>query len=344
MTRLTGRARAHTNIALVKYWGKRDSELFLPMTNSLSLTLDALYTDTSIVFDSELTEDTFTLDQIVQSKDQTEKLTHFLDIIRAKAQITSKANVTSLNFVPTAAGLASSASAYAALIGACADALGWEDDHKSLSKLARRGSGSATRSLFGGFVEWDKGTDDYTSVAIPIDDGQWDIGLIVLVLNNGKKKISSRDGMAHTVATSPFYENWVKTVPSDIKQMKAAIYRKDIETIGEIAEHNALKMHATMLSANPPFWYFEPATLLAMERIRELRQAGYPAYFTMDAGPNVKIICQKSDMTAIMDELSHFYTNDQMITSAAGPDMRTLTEEEWAESLAKKEGSDEYSH
>ena len=198
-----GKARAYTNIALIKYWGKQNETLILPMNNSLSLTLDAFYTETEVIFSDTFNEDQFYLDNQLQDKKATAKISAFLDIARKKAKTTQKAKVISHNFVPTAAGLASSASGLAALAGACNQALNLELDDRSLSRLARRGSGSACRSIFGGFVEWEKGQDDETSFAkqVPSDGFEENLAMVFLLLNEQKKDVSSRDGMRRTVET-----------------------------------------------------------------------------------------------------------------------------------------------
>ncbi len=188
MTKQIGIARAHTNIALIKYWGKRDKELFLPMNSSLSLTLDAFYTDTKVVFDPELTADEFYLNGFYKRKEIL-KISRFLDLFCEYIGERAFARVESLNFVPTAAGLASSASAFAALALATATALDLDLSPATLSTLARRGSGSSTRSLFGGFVEWGMGTGSEDSMAHPIDDADWDIGMVVLAVNTGPKRL-----------------------------------------------------------------------------------------------------------------------------------------------------------
>ena len=186
-------ARAHTNIALVKYWGKADEELIIPQNNSLSLTLDHFYTDTTVQFDPTLTADQFTLNGQAQ---ETTKITKFLDIIRQMAASQLFARVESTNHVPTMAGLASSASAYAALALAGSKALGLDLSSKDLSRLARRGSGSACRSIYGGFVEWQKGDSDQTSYAVPlVENLDWDVKMIAIVVNDKQKKIASRAGM-----------------------------------------------------------------------------------------------------------------------------------------------------
>lgn len=330
MTPAVGIARAHTNIALIKYWGKRDKELFLPMNSSLSLTLDAFYTDTKVVFDEKLTADSFYLNGMAQSEKEIEKISRFLDLFCEYIGERYFARVESLNFVPTAAGLASSASAFAALAVASAEALGLSLSREELSTIARRGSGSSTRSLFGGFVEWDMGKSSADSMAHPIDDADWDIAMIVLALDTKQKKIASRVGMEHTVQTSPFYPAWVTSAKEDLIAMKQAIAARDFEAVGTIAEHNAMKMHATTLSANPPFTYWTADSLAAQEAIRQVReQLQIPAYMTMDAGPNVKVLCRASDMERLVVALSDYVPREKIITSLPGAGAHSLTEEEW---------------
>ena len=330
MSQKIGIARAHTNIALIKYWGKRDKQLFLPMNSSLSLTLDAFYTDTKVIFDSDLTADEFYLNGILQDSKEILKISRFLDLFCEYIGERTFARVDSLNFVPTAAGLASSASAFAALTLATATALGLNLSREELSTLARRGSGSSTRSLFGGFVEWDMGTGSADSMAHPIDDADWDIGMIVLAVNTGQKKIASREGMDHTVATSPFYQAWVDTAKEDLQAIKQAIADRDFEQVGQITEHNGMKMHATTLSANPPFTYWSADSVLAQEAVRQVREeSGLSAYMTMDAGPNVKVLCRASQMAELVDALSQYLPKEKIITSLPGPAAYVLTEEDW---------------
>lgn len=327
---MKGIARAHTNIALIKYWGKADETLFLPMNSSLSLTLEAFYTDTQVIFDETLSQDVFYLNGVQEDSTQ---ITHFLNLFRTHMTIPLFARVESYNFVPTAAGLASSASAYAALAYATNIASGLHLDTPTLSTFARRGSGSATRSLYGGFVEWHKGVNNESSKAIPIDEANWDIGMVVIVVNGAKKTISSRIGMKQTVATSPFYAEWVTSATDDLIAIKTAIKEKDIHKIGEISEWNGMKMHATMLSANPPICYFEPASITAQQQVRLLREQGIPAYFTMDAGPNVKVLCRASDMDKIVAQLSQFFNPEQLIATRPGQSAYALTVDQWQNSV-----------
>ena len=221
------------------------------------------------------------------------------------------------------------------------EATGLQLPAQQLSTYARRGSGSATRSLFGGFVEWNKGDSNENSMAIPVDDANFDIGMIIIVVSATEKKISSRAGMELTVSTSPFYEGWVTSAATDLADIKEAIKDRDIHRIGSIAEFNGMKMHATMLASNPPFCYFAPESIIAQQTIRTIREErGIPAYFTMDAGPNVKVICKASDIPAIMEELGKVFPSEKLIPTLPGEGIRTLTEDEWNASRAALKGSE----
>lgn len=319
------KVRAYTNIALIKYWGKRDEKLFLPMNSSLSLTLDSFYTETSVSFEDSTEGDVFYLNDALQDAKATQKVSRFLDLFRQEAGITSAAVVKSTNFVPTAAGLASSASGMAALAGAANLASGLNLDKTTLSTYARRGSGSATRSMFGGFVEWEKGTNNEDSRAIKIDDASWDIGMVTIIVNDKQKSISSREGMKNTVATSPFYPSWLESTAVDLANIKEAILAKDFEQVGMITESNGMKMHATMLGANPPLSYWEPDSVRAMQAVRNLRESGIPCYFTMDAGPNVKVLCRLSDSQKIKDYLVQTFNPEQIVISGPGKDLEEIS-------------------
>ncbi|MFI1782833.1 diphosphomevalonate decarboxylase [Streptomyces rubiginosohelvolus] len=296
-------AVAHPNIALVKYWGKRDERLILPATDSLSLTLDAFPTTTTVRPDPALSTDEVTLNGVAADGEAHRRVTTFLDLVRARAGSTERAVVTTLNSVPTGAGLASSASGFAALAVASAAAYGLRLDATSLSRLARRGSGSASRSIFGGFAVWyagpedDAGDDrarDLASYAEPVS-AELDPALVIALLDTGPKAVSSRAAMKRTVGTSPLYRPWAESSRADLAQMREALLRGDLEAVGEIAERNALGMHATMLAARPAVRYLSPASLTVLDAVLELRRAGTPAYATIDAGPNVKVLCRRGD-------------------------------------------------
>lgn len=315
-------ARAHTNIALVKYWGKENEELIIPANSSLSLTLDEFYTDTSVHFDESLSSDEVTLNgKVIED----EKITKFMDIIRKKSNINAFARIESTNHVPTSAGLASSASAYAALAAAGSKAYGLNLSQKGLSRLARRGSGSATRSIFGGFAAWNKGTDDESSYGYSIENPvKMDINMIAIILDNQPKKISSRKGMKISIETSPYYQSWIKQTTADFQIIEEAIKENDFTTLGKTAELNAMRMHSLTLSSDPSYLYINADSLKVINMVKELRETGVECYYTMDAGPNVKIICQSDKISAITDKLSDKFSNDQIKVSGPGEGIRYL--------------------
>ena len=221
MTRAT--ARAHPNIALVKYWGKRDEELMLPAAGSLSLTLDAFATTTTVALegtDDEAAADSFTLNGAAATPAQATRVTRFLDLVRERAGSTARAVVTSHNEAPTGAGLASSASGFAALAVASAAAYGLDLDRTELSRLARRGSGSATRSLVDGLALWHAGHDDASSFAEPIEGPA--ISMTIVTVDAAEKAVSSREAMRRTAATSPYYAGWVESTTRSLQEMSSA--------------------------------------------------------------------------------------------------------------------------
>jgi diphosphomevalonate decarboxylase len=319
------KAKAHTNIALVKYWGKKDAELIIPYTDSLSLTLDEFYTTTAVQYDPQLQHDEFVIDGQSVNEKNFIKLTKFMQYIREISGVTAFAKVTSTNHVPISAGLASSASAFAALAAAATKAAGMNLNRTELSRIARRGSGSATRSLFGGLVEWHHGTDDATSFAEPIQE-RVDFGLemTAIMLDTNIKKISSRSGMQSVVKTSPYYPAWIDVVQHDMVAMKQAIRAQDVTRIGQIAELNAMRMHALNLAADPSFTYFNADTLRAMALIHDLRNQGINCYYTLDAGPNVKVIYHKNDRPKILKALQIEFREDQLVVAKPGPGIQYL--------------------
>lgn len=319
-------ARAHTNIALVKYWGKADTEFILPQTSSLSLTLDQFYTDTTVEFDDHLSADEVTLNGQRLSEKASQKVHTFLNLVRQMTAGTSFARVSSTNHVPTAAGLASSASAFAALAGAASKAAGLNLDKPALSRLARRGSGSATRSIYGGFVEWQAGHSDADSYAVPIaEQVEWPLAVVALVLDPHHKKVSSRQGMQSSVTTSPYYAAWRDVVAQDLAAIKPAIHDHDFQTLGAILESNAMRMHALTLSAQPPYTYFNGDTLTAMAAVQELRDQGVPCYYTLDAGPNLKVFCEEPAVSAITQRFSELFGATNVIVAHPGPGLKYLS-------------------
>lgn len=318
-------AVAHANIALAKYWGKRDEALALPATSSLSLTLDAFYATTTVTLDPGAAEDAGTLDGRPMSEGEVTRVRRFLDLVRSLAGSSVHAAVTSVSTVPTGAGLASSASGFAALAGAAAAAYGLDLDPRALSRLARRGSGSAARSVFGGLVVWHAGTDDATSFAEPVPGGEaggaLDPAMAVVVLDAGPKAISSREAMRRTVETSPYFPAWTQATEADVALMLDAVAAGDLPTLGALAESNALRMHATMLGARPPVRYWTAHTVGVLDQVQALRADGLPCWATIDAGPNVKVLCAGRDLPAVAAALSESGTR-RVVTARPGPDLR----------------------
>ena len=302
------RACANVNIALIKYWGKRNEVLILPYASSLSLTLADWGTETQVSFDENLSEDNISLDGVTlvggKSNKVRNRIISMLDLIRARAGISIKANVVSHNSVPTAAGLASSASGFAALAAAGAYAAGLNLSPRELSKLARRGSGSACRSIFGGLSIWNAGEDDESSYAEPIQMPEnLQLAMIAIVLDSAPKPISSREAMSRTVKTSPTYMPWIKQSEKDFQNAICAIKNSDIETLGNIVEKNFIGMHETMHNAVPPVNYITEDSYKVLEIIKNLRSKGLPVWATMDAGPNVKVLTVKSEAEKVANDL-----------------------------------------
>jgi len=312
-------AQAGANIALVKYWGKRDAALNLPAAGSISITLEQLTTCTTLIPDRALSRDQLLLNG--QPQDPT-RVAAVLDLMRAECGQTVRFCVDSHNSFPTAAGLASSASAFAALVVAADRALNLNLSRERWSELARRGSGSAARSVFGGFVEMAVGTraDGRDSVARPLaDPAHWPLEVVAAITDAGSKPVSSTEGMRRTVQTSPYYPAWVAGVAADLDTARAAIMRRDFECLADVAEHSALKMHASALAARPAVVYWNAATVECMQVVRELRRQGHEVFFTIDAGPQVKAICRPQAAASVAAALSRTPGVLGVLRSALGP-------------------------
>ena len=282
-------AIAHPNVALIKYWGKRASVGNLPATGSLSVTLGGLRTETTVEFDPALSADEVLLNG-APNAEAASRVTTCLDLLRADAGLHRHARVTSHNDFPTGAGLASSASGFAALALAGAAALGLSASPARLQEVARIGSGSAPRSLFGGFVllSNDGGGTRCDPVLGP---AEWPVSVVVAITSEAAKATGSRPGMAQSQRSSPYYPAWVDTHASDIGTALACIEARDFMGLAEVSEHSCLKMHSVMMTTRPPLMYWSPATLACLLEIQALRRAGVPVFFTVDAGPQVKAIC-----------------------------------------------------
>lgn len=312
-------ATANPNIALVKYWGKRDEHLILPKNSSISVTLDGLFTKTTVEFGHE--KDTLILNGNPARDKELEKIAGPLNIVRKRAGINEHARIESENNFPTAAGLASSASGFAALALAASKAAGLDIGKKELSMLARRGSGSASRSVESGFVEWlsgsaDDGSDSYAIQIAPKE--HWpEFRIIIAITSLQEKKIKSRTGMSNTVATSPLYEGWLKSVSEDLDNVRKAIINKDFTSLGKTAEQNALKMHATMITTKPAIVYWTSATMEVMHALMQWRNE-LESYFTIDAGPQVKIMALKKHTEEIKSRLSSLDNIEDVIVCKPG--------------------------
>ena len=322
------RAVAHPNIALIKYWGKRDEHLMIPAVDSLSLTLDVFATTTTVRLTPDEPADSVSLNGRPADGETAKRVIGFLDLLRQLAGRGETAAVDTHNSVPTGAGLASSASGFAALATAGAAAYGISLDPTALSRLARRGSVSASRSIFGGFAVCHQGDGtDLASFAEPVDVPDLDPALVIVVLNAGAKAVSSRAAMRRTTETSPLYRAWADSSRTDLTEMRSALHRGDLDRVGEIAERNALGMHATMLAARPAVRYLSPATLTVLDRIVQLRAAGVSAYATMDAGPNVKILCHRTDAERVSDAMRAIAPGCPVLTAHRGPGAHLETDQ-----------------
>jgi diphosphomevalonate decarboxylase len=294
-------ATAHPNIALVKYWGKRDAKLNLPAVPSLSLTLDGFATTTTVTWGAE--RDDVVFNGAPADADTYRKVLGVLDLLDPGRP---RVRVVSDNDFPSAAGLASSSSGFAALVVAAASAAGLPRTATELSVLARRARSTACRSLWGGFVEWrvgerPDGTDSHGVPVAPAD--HWDVVMVVAIVSGKKKAVGSTSGMEASRATSPYYDAWVRTAPGRVETGRAAVLARDLGAVGEQMEASTFEMHALMHTTRPPILYWQPATVACLHAVRTLRDGGLGAWATMDAGPNVKVLCVRSDADIVANAL-----------------------------------------
>ena len=304
------KVKSYANIAIVKYWGKKDAKKMIPATSSISLTLNDMFTETEMEFisDEDITisvekemkngdykdkfsnmADLFYLNGELQDSVHTEKISKVVDLFRENRS--QKVKISTTNNMPTAAGLSSSSSGLSAVIKACNELFGKNYTQSELAQISKFGSGSSSRSFFGPIAAWDKDTGEICEVKTDLK-----LAMIVLVLNENKKKISSRNGMELCAKTSTYFDEWVKQSEIDFINMKKYLAENDFEKVGTLTEENALRMHKTTETANPPFSYFNEKTYEAMDFVKNLRNNGEKCYFTMDAGPNVKVLCLEEDL------------------------------------------------
>jgi diphosphomevalonate decarboxylase len=315
-------ARANANIALVKYWGKRNEAYRLPTNGSISLTLDGLGAVTTVEFDPSFKRDEFLLNDEPRMGRDMERIERFLDHVRFKAGMSHKAKIRSVSEVPIGAGLASSAAGFAALTVAGAAAAGVEFSPRELSILARRGSGSACRSIFGGLVEWKKGerTDGDDSYAEPLmKPEEWDLGMVIVIAKTAQKKVGSTEGMESSMR-APAYLHWAATVEGDLAVARRAIRACDLRSLGLVAESNATKMHMAAASATPPIIYWNDVTVRIVGEVARLRETeGLEGYFTIDAGPNVAVLARGRDLDALAARLREVPGVERASPHRAGP-------------------------
>ena len=320
-------ARAGANVALVKYWGKRDEALNLPAVGSISITLADLVA-TATVGLREGDQPRFTGVGGPVGGVPGRRMASYLDWLQGEfdSEQTLYAEVET-NF-PVGAGLASSAAIHCAVAAAAASVLERKLDRPSLSRLARVGSGSAARSAFGGFAQWHRGNaaDGSDSIAEPILPPEaWPLRMVVALVREEPKDVSSRDAMRHVAETSALYPGWLEAQSADLQSMHAAIADRDLAAVGRLAEENCLRMHAVTMAARPPVLYWTPATLAAMDAVAQLRSEGRQAYFTIDAGPQVKVLTTATDEPAVAARLGDVPGVRRVLQTGLGKGVEILT-------------------
>lgn len=312
-------AVAPSNIAFIKYWGKKDELLRLPANSNISMNLTNLLTTTTVEFDSLYQEDDITVNGERNGRESI-RIIKQLDLIRKKAGFLQRAKVKTENNFPSSTGLSSSASGFAALTVAACHAANLSLNEKELSILARLGSGSACRSIPEGFVEWAEGTDSESSFASSLyPSSYWDIADVVAVVSREKKHIPTSAG--HSIAgTSPFYRTRLAGMEAKIKLFKTLLEKKDFTQFGEVIEREALEMHAVMITSIPPLLYWLPTTVLLMKEVQRWRKEdSLEAYFTINTGQDVHIICQKQDKTQVCEKLASLPFVLKTIPNDPGP-------------------------
>ena len=291
------------NIAFIKYWGKKDSKLNIPFNDSLSMNLSECSTTSTVVFDESLKDDFVDINGKNIEGDKKQRVVDILDVVRKIARTRVKARVKSENNFPTAAGIASSASAFSALALAASWAAGLRLSNREISIVARLGSGSACRSVVDGFGYWKRGKDNRTSYAVPLAlVDYWQLRDIVAVVSKESKKASSTEG--HEAATtSPYFKTRLTMLPKRIKLMKGAFLARDFSTFGQLLEEEAVDLHVMAMTSKPPIFYWNEGTVQVMKSLRKWREEGLEAYYTMDAGANVHIMCLAKDEKEINKRL-----------------------------------------
>lgn len=311
-------AIAHPNIAFIKYWGNRNAALRLPANGSISMNLAALNTHTSVEFLTQLTADTLIVNGEAVSGPPLERVAHFMDEVRRLSDEKRFARIESRNNFPIGAGIASSASAFAALALAGSRAAGLELSETECSRLARTGSGSACRSVPGGFCEWLRSDIDEESIAISLAPAEhWNLIDLIAIISGAHKKVGSSDG--HAMAeSSPYQEARVQSAPERLVDCRNAILRRDFDRLAEVSEKDSTMMHAVMMTQTPPLFYWEPTSLELIKKISAWRAEGLPCFSTLDAGANVHVICLPSSADEVHQRLKKISGIQEIIRSGAG--------------------------
>ena len=293
--------RSYANIAIIKYWGKKKEKEMVPATSSISLTLENMYTETTLSpLPADARADEFYINGQLQNEAEHKKMSKIID--RYRPEGAGFVRIDTKNNMPTAAGLSSSSSGLSALVKACNAYFQLGLNRKELALEAKFASGSSSRSFYGPLAAWDKDSGEIYPVETDLK-----LSMIMLVLEDQKKTISSRDGMKLCVETSTTFEEWIRQSEQDYKDMLVYLKENDFEKVGVLTEKNALAMHATTKTANPPFSYLTDASYEAMDFVRQLRKQGETCYFTMDAGPNVKVLCLEEDLEHLSELLGQRY-------------------------------------
>ena len=293
--------RSYANIAIIKYWGKKAEKEMVPATSSISLTLENMYTETTLSpLPTDAKADTFYINGQLQNEAEHAKMSKIID--RYRPEGAGFVRIDTKNNMPTAAGLSSSSSGLSALVKACNDYFQLGLNRKDLALEAKFASGSSSRSFYGPLAAWDKDSGEIYPVETDLK-----LAMIMLVLEDQKKPISSRDGMKLCAETSTTFDEWIRQSEQDYKDMLVYLKENDFKKVGELTEKNALAMHATTKTANPPFSYLTDASYEAMDFVRQLREQGESCYFTMDAGPNVKVLCLEEDLEHLSELLGQRY-------------------------------------
>ncbi|MCH7820822.1 MAG: diphosphomevalonate decarboxylase [Proteobacteria bacterium] len=313
-------ARAQPNIALIKYWGKRDSARNLPAVGSISITLSDLHTEMCVEVDESMHDDVLIVNGC-EDRHMLPRVKQCLDTIMGAPRPAVRV-VSHCNF-PVAAGLASSAAAFAALVVAADSALGQSRDRAELAGLAGRASGSAARSLYGGFVELANRDDDIVVNRL-LESDEWPLRIVVAITTPDPKRLSSTDAMEISRKTSPFYNRWIERQSVDLDEARSAIANRDFAKLGSVAEHNCLKMHSVMWGSRPPVIYWNSATLACMQTVRDLQSEGAAVFFTIDAGPQLKAICLPEEETRVRAALADTTGVSDIMVSGLGSRARLV--------------------